>query len=76
MTNEGGAVMNKEISTGTLAAIVVVVVLVLGLVAWRMFGSSGASSQTKQDVQNQIQQDYKQRMQGGQGPAGVPPGPR
>jgi hypothetical protein len=68
--------MNKEISPGILTAIVVVVVLVLGFFAWRMFGSSGASTQTKQDVQNQIQQDYKQRMQGGPGPAGVPPGPR
>ena len=65
--------MDKEVSPGTMAAIVAVVVLLLGFVAWRVFGNRGPSAQEQQLQQQQIREDYMRRMPPGQAPAGVPP---
>lgn len=60
--------MDKQLSTGTVAAIIAVVVIILGLVAWRMLGNQGVS----QEQQQRAQQDYM-RMRSG--PPGAPSGP-
>jgi hypothetical protein len=65
--------MDKQLSTGTVAAIIAIVVVVLGLVAWRYFGNQ-AASQEEQRAQQGMQQDYLRRMQSGQPQVGVSPG--
>jgi len=65
--------MDKQLSTGAVAAIIAVVVIVLGLVAWRMLANQGVSQDQQQRAQQGIQQDYMRRMQSG--PPGAPPGP-
>ena len=66
--------MDKQMSTGTMAAIIAAVVVVLGLIAWRVFGSSAPNPQQQQDVQRQIQQDYMRRMPPGPGQGAAIPG--
>jgi Tfp pilus assembly protein PilV len=65
--------MERELSPGAMAAIVVVVVVLLGLIAWRVFGTQGFASRQQQNAQTGMQQDYMmmRRM-----PPGAPPGGR
>ena len=65
--------MEKQLSTGTVAAIIAVVVVVLGLVAWRYFVNQGVGQDQQQRAQQGIMQDYNRRMQSG--PPGGPQGP-
>jgi uncharacterized protein HemX len=69
----GASSMDKQLSTGTVAAIIAVVVVILGLAAWRFLGNQAASQEQQQRAQQGIQQDYMRRMQSG--PPGGPPGP-
>jgi len=57
--------MDKQLSTGAAAAIIAVVVIVLGLVAWRMFANQGVGQDQQQRAQQGTQQDYMRRMQSG-----------
>lgn len=62
--------MDKQLSSGTIAAIVAVVVVVLGLIVWRVFGSHGVSENQQLNKEQGIRQDYMRRS------GGAPPGPR
>ena len=66
--------MDNQLSTGAIAGIIAVVVLVLGFVAWRMFGNHGPSPEQLQNAQQGVRQDYMRRMGGG--PPGGAPGPQ
>jgi hypothetical protein len=70
--------MDRELGPGALAAIVGVVIVVLGLVVWRVFGTQGAGLRQQQGAQRGIQQEYMQmrRMPVGQPPPGMPSGGR
>jgi hypothetical protein len=71
--------MNRELGSGALAAIVAAVIVVLGLLVWRVFGSHGVGSRQQQNAQTGIQQDYMQMRRmppGGQGAPGMPSGGR
>ena len=64
--------MDRQIGAGTIAALVAVVVVVLGIVAWRVFGSAGPSPEQHQQQMQGIREDYMRRMPPGQAPVGVP----
>lgn len=64
--------MNKEVGPGAIAVIAAVLIVVIGIVAWRVFGSHGTSQDVQQQKQQGIYQDYQRRMGGG--PPGAPPG--
>jgi hypothetical protein len=71
--------MERELSPGALAAIVVAAVVLLGLVAWRVFGTHEVGSRQQQNAQTGMQQDYmmmRRMPPGGQAPPGAPPGGR
>jgi Sec-independent protein translocase protein TatA len=52
--------MGQNVGMGTLAAIAVVAVLILGIVAWRTFGGRRAPSPG--EVQQQMQSDRQDHM--------------
>jgi hypothetical protein len=67
--------MSKQLGTGAVVGILAVVVVVLGLVAWRMFTPAGGGGATGQNTQQNIEQDMRQ-MQGGGAPGTAMPSPR
>jgi hypothetical protein len=53
----------------------VVVIVVVGIVAWRVFGSHGTGEAQQQQKQQGIYQDYQRRMGSPPGgPYSAPPG--
>jgi hypothetical protein len=63
--------MDRELGSGAIAAIVAVVVVVLGLLVWRAYGSHDVSPEQQQLKQQGIQQDYMRRIPGRPAPPGA-----
>src|SRR5207302_1351818 len=60
--------MSQRVSTGTVTAIIVVVVIVLGIIAWKVLGGRGAPSQAETQSQQQLEmQSHAQMQRGGTG---------
>jgi hypothetical protein len=71
--------MNRELGSRALAAIVAAVIVVVGLLVWRVFGSHDVGSRQQQNAQTGMQQDYMQMRRmppGSQSPPGMPSGGR
>jgi hypothetical protein len=67
--------MGKQLGAGAVIAVMAVVVVVLGLVAWRFFGAPAGGS--AQNIQQQVERDMMQMQRGGRvPPGGGMPGPR
>jgi len=69
--------MSQKVSTGTVTAIVVVVVIVLGIIAWKVLGGHGtAPTQAEQQTQMQLEmQSHAAQQRSGGAPGAMPPGP-
>jgi hypothetical protein len=70
--------VQKELGMPTVVAIAAVVIMVLGIVAWRYFGRPSANvldPQAQRKIDQQTAQEYQQyfHMQPGGGPSGQVP---
>ena len=66
--------MSQRVSTGTVTAIIVVVVIVLGIIAWKVLGGHSGPNQAEVQSQQQLEMQSHARQMGG-GTGGVPGGP-
>jgi hypothetical protein len=65
--------MGQSMSKNTVAAIVAVVVLLLGLVAWKVFGPGAAGvSESERQAEFRLNQQHGAQMESGQPPVGPP----
>lgn len=68
--------MNQSVSKGTISAIVAVVVLVLGLVAWKVFGpGAGSVSNNERNLEFRLNSGAANHAPQGAAGSGMPQAP-
>ena len=69
--------MSQQVGTATIATVAVVVVLVLGIIAWKVFGPRSApnAAETQQQIESTRQDYERKRLPGGVKAPGYQPNP-